>query len=295
VRLLPSLRRFWRPIAISGTAFLLAAGGVAIARPSLAADNPFQRGPDPTLASIQATQGTFATSTATVARGNGFGGGTIYFPTDTSQGTFGAIVIAPGFTETQSATRWLGPRLSSFGFVVFTINTNSTFDQPTSRATQILAALDFLTGSSSVRTRIDATRLAASGHSMGGGGTLEASVRRPALKAAIPMAPWDSNVKNFSNDTVPTLIVAAQNDNVAPVNQHARVFYNSLPNAPAKMYLELRGASHSATNSANTTQAQYEIAWLKRFVDNDTRYTQFLCPTPATSNTISTILNTCPF
>jgi len=109
------------------------------------------------------------------------------------------------------------------------------------------------------------------------------------------MAPWDSNVTNFSADVVPTLIVAAQNDSVAPVNQHARVFYNSLPNAPAKMYLELAGASHSATNSANTPQAQYEIAWLKRFVDNDTRYTQFLCPTPSTSSTISSISNTCPF
>ena len=295
MRLLQSLRRFWRPIAITGAAFLLAAGGVAIARPSLAADNPFQRGPDPTLASIQATRGTFATSTATVGRGNGFGGGTIYFPTDTSQGTFGAIVIAPGFTESQNAVSWLGPRLSSFGFVIFTINTNSTFDNPTSRATQILAALDYLTNTSSVRTRIDATRLGASGHSMGGGGTLEASVRRPTLKAAIPMAPWDSNMKNFSNDPVPTLIVAAQNDNVAPVNQHARVFYNSLPATPGKMYLELAGASHSATNSANTTQAQYEVAWLKRFLDNDTRYTQFLCPTPSTSSTISSVSNTCPF
>jgi dienelactone hydrolase len=294
VRLLPSLRRFWRPLAVTGAAFLLATVGVAVARPSLAADNPFQRGPDPTLASIQATRGTFATSTATVARGNGFGGGTIYFPTDTTQGTFGAIVIAPGFTESQSAVSWLGPRLSSFGFVVFTINTNSSFDRPPARATQIIAALNYLTNTSTVRTRIDASRLAASGHSMGGGGTLEASVQRPALKAAIPMAPWDQT-KNFSTDTVPTLIVAAQNDSVAPVNQHARVFYNSLPNAPAKMYLELAGASHNATNSANTTQAQYEVAWLKRFVDNDTRYTQFICPTPGTSSTISTVLNTCPF
>ena len=61
------------------------------------------------------------------------------------------------------------------------------------------------------------------------------------------------------------------------------------------MYLELAGASHTATNHANTTQAQYEIPWLKRFIDNDTRYTQFLCPTPSTSSTISSINNTCPF
>jgi alpha-beta hydrolase superfamily lysophospholipase len=109
------------------------------------------------------------------------------------------------------------------------------------------------------------------------------------------MAPWDANVKNFSNDSVPTLIVAAQNDSIAPVKQHALVFYNSIPTTQPKMYVELAGASHTATNHANTTQAQYEISWLKRFIDNDTRYTQFLCPTPSTSSTISSINNTCPF
>jgi len=289
------LRRLWRPLAV---ATAIAAYGVAAASPSSAATNPFERGPAPTLASIQATTGSFAVSTTTVASnatGGRFGGGTIYFPTDTSQGTFGAIAIAPGFTERQNVISWLGPRLASQGFVIFTIDTNSTGDNPSSRATQLLAALDYLTQTSSVRAEVDASRLGVSGHSMGGGGTLEASVSRPSLKAAIPMAPWDSNVKNFSNDTVRTLIVAAQNDSVAPVNRHASVFYNSIPTTQPKMYLELAGASHTATNRANTTQAQYEIAWLKRFIDNDTRYTQFLCPTPSTSSTISSINNTCPF
>jgi dienelactone hydrolase len=293
------LRRLWRALAVASVATAIAAYGIAAAIPSSAdTTNPFERGPAPTLASIQATTGPFAVSTTTVASsatGGRFGGGTIYFPTDTSQGTFGAIAIAPGFTERQSVISWLGPRLASQGFVIFTIDTNSTGDPPSSRATQLLAALDYLTQTSSARAEVDPNRLGVSGHSMGGGGTLEASVSRPSLKAAIPMAPWDSNVKNFSSDTVPTLIVAAQNDNIAPVKQHALVFYNSIPTTQPKMYLELAGASHTATNKANTTQAQYEIPWLKRFVDNDTRYTQFLCPTPSTSSTISSINNTCPF
>src|SRR5256886_13336511 len=95
--------------------------------------------------------------------------------------------------------------------------------------------LDYLTQTSSVRAEVDASRLGVSGHSMGGGGTLEASVSRPSLKAAVPMAPWDANTKNFSSDTVPTLIVAAQNDSIAPVNQHALVFYNSIPTTQRKM------------------------------------------------------------
>jgi hypothetical protein len=61
------------------------------------------------------------------------------------------------------------------------------------------------------------------------------------------------------------------------------------------MYLELAGAGHNASNSANATIAQFEISWLNRFIDNDTRDTQFLRPTPARTSAISAISNTCPF
>lgn len=42
-----------------------------------------------TAASVSAAAGTFATASVSVPAGNGFGGGTSYYPTDTSQGTFG--------------------------------------------------------------------------------------------------------------------------------------------------------------------------------------------------------------
>jgi predicted dienelactone hydrolase len=255
--------------------------------------NPFQRGPAPSNTSVSAARGSFAVSQTTVARQGGFGGGTIYFPTDTSQGTFGAIAVSPGFTATQSSIAWIGPRVASQGFVVFTIDTNSIFDQPASRGNQLLSALDYLTQRSSVRTRIDASRLAVGGHSMGGGGTLEASLDRPALQAAVPLQPWNTN-RNFGGDRVPTLIVGGQADTIAPVGQHAIPFYNSIPAASEKAYLELAGASHFASNSSNTTIARSMISWLKRYVDNDTRFEQFLCPPPAAVGAISQYRNTCP-
>src|SRR5690349_10642984 len=136
------------------------------------AANPYERGPAPTTASIEALRGPFATATVTVpaSGARGFGGGTIYYPTSTSEGTFGAVAISPGFTATQSSVAWLGPRLASQGFVIITIDTLSRYDSPASRGDQLLAALDYLTTSSSVRSRIDASRLGAMGHSMGGGG-----------------------------------------------------------------------------------------------------------------------------
>lgn len=263
-------------------------------RVAQAAANPFERGPDPTSQSIEAATGPFATSQMTVPAQSGFGGGTVYFPNDTSQGTFGAVAISPGFTELQIAISWLGPRLASQGFVVITIDTLGVFDFPDARADQLLAALDFLTTTSSVRSRIDRNRLGVMGHSMGGGASLSAANKRPALQAAIPLAGWHTT-KNWSNVRTPTMIIGAQNDSIAPNSSHSIPFYDSLSSSLPKAFLELRGASHNTTNSPNTTAARFAISWLKRFIDDDTRYDQFLCPTPSTSTTISQYRSTCPY
>ncbi|GAB7044611.1 lipase [Catenuloplanes niger JCM 9533] len=282
-----------RLVAAAVLASALTMTGQTVASPAQAA-NPYERGPAPTNASIEAAAGPFATARLTVARSSvsGFGGGTIYYPTSTAEGTFGAVAISPGFTASQSAVAWLGPRLASQGFVVITIDTLSTLDQPAARGAQLLAALDYLTRTSTVRTRIDATRLGVMGHSMGGGGSLSASVTRPALQAAIPLTPWHGT-KSWSSDRVPTLIIGAENDTVAPVASHSEPFYTSLPSTLDKAYLELNNASHSAPTSTNVTVAKYSVSWLKRFIDNDTRYEQFLCPAPSGA-AIQEYRNTCP-
>nr|WP_306839125.1 dienelactone hydrolase family protein [Catenuloplanes nepalensis] len=278
-------------------ALALAAGGLAGAAPaSAAAASPYERGPDPTNASVEALRGPFGTAQTSVSSllVSGFGGGTIYYPTSTAEGTFGAVVISPGFTAYQSSIAWLGPRLASQGFVVLTIDTLTTLDQPDSRGRQLLAAADYLTGSSSVRNRIDGSRVAVMGHSMGGGGSLEAARSRPALQAAIPLTGWNTT-KTFSTVRVPTLVIGADGDTVAPVSSHSEPFYNGLPSSADKAYLELNGATHFTPNSSNTTIAKHSIAWLKRWVDDDTRYTQFLCPGPGTSSSVEEYRSTCPF
>ncbi|WP_442929850.1 alpha/beta hydrolase family protein [Micromonospora sp. WMMC241] len=283
-----------RALARLAVAAVLAAGGALAVPSAAAADNPYQRGPAPTVAVLEASRGPFATSSYSVSALSvtGFGGGVVYYPTSTAEGTFGAVAISPGYTATWSSLSWLGPRIASHGFVVIGIETNTLLDQPDSRGRQLLAALDYLVQRSSVRGRIDAGRLAVAGHSMGGGGSLEAAAARPSLQAAVPLAPWNLD-KTWSGVRVPTLIVGGESDSIAPVATHSVPFYTSIPASSEKAYLELNGASHFFPQTVNTPTARQTVAWLKRFVDDDTRYEQFLCPGPSGS-AIEEYRNTCP-
>ncbi|WBC16417.1 alpha/beta hydrolase [Micromonospora sp. WMMA1998] len=283
-----------RALARLAVAALLATGGALAVPTAASAASPYERGPAPTNAILEASRGPFATSSISVSSWSvtGFGGGVIYYPTSTAEGTFGAVAISPGYTATWSSLSWLGPRIASHGFVVIGIETNTLLDQPDSRGRQLLAALDYLTQRSSVRGRIDSSRLAVAGHSMGGGGSLEAAASRPSLQAAVPLAPWNLD-KTWSEVRVPTLIIGGETDSIAPVATHSIPFYTSIPSSSEKAYLELNGANHFFPQTVNTPLAKQAVAWLKRFVDDDTRYEQFLCPGPSGS-AIEEYRNTCP-
>ncbi len=288
---------------IRGRLFKFAAAGIAAAvglftvtvatGSASAADNPYQRGPDPTRTSVATERGPFANTSVSVPTGYGFNGGRIYYPTDTSQGTFGAIAISPGYTALFSAElAWMGPWLASHGFVVIGIETNSRNDFDTARGTQLLAALDYLTQQSPVRDRIDPNRLAVSGHSMGGGGALSAATRRSSLKAVVGIAPYSPS-SNLANDRVPTMIFSGQADTVVTPS-YALGLYNGIPAATESVYLEVAGADHGfMVGRSNPVMIRTMLPFLKMFVDNDARYSQFLCPLLDNSGVV-TYRSTCP-
>jgi len=245
----------------------------------------YQKGPDPTEA-LLGGDGPFQVTQTAITGASGFGGGRVYSPTQS--GTYGAIALSPGFTAMWSSISWMGPRLASHGFVVLGMETNTTGDQPASRGAQLNRALQWLTSTSSVRSKVDGSRLAVGGHSMGGGGTLEALRTNPALKLGIPIAPWNTNT-NFSSVRAPVVIVSGSADTIAPEGSHSDRFYASLGGEKAQV--SLNGASHFFPQTVNRTLSRYAVAWLKRFVDNDTRYSSFAC---TGSGSGYTFRSTCP-
>lgn len=243
-------------------------------------------GPNPTLSALQASQGPLSVSSTIVPSSvSGFGGGTIYFPSNAQQ-ELAAIAVAPGFTNYQSAIQWWGPLLASHGYVVITIDTNGRFDNPNSRSLQLDAALSHLIdegnrANSPISGIVDENRLATMGFSMGGGGSL-ISASRNRLSAAVPLAPWNSGGNDFDQIGVPTMIMACENDTTASVNSHASPFYNTIPNSTDKAYMEITNGPHNCANGDNgngndALLSTYGVSWMKRFLDKDQRYAQFLC------------------
>ncbi|MEV4413619.1 alpha/beta hydrolase [Catellatospora sp. NPDC049609] len=270
----PSVRRrITRAIATAFVATALA-GGTALgtAAPAFADEI----GQAPTSSNITGN-GSFSVATYNISSlVSGFGGGVAYYPT--ASGTYPVIAISPGFTARWSSISWIGPRLASWGFVVVGIETNSIYDQPASRGSQLLAALNWAVNSapSQVRAKVDGSRRGVAGHSMGGGGTLEALAADTTglVKAGVPIAPWNSD-KTWSGLNEAVQIVGGESDTIAAVSSHSIPFYNSL--GGPKSYVELNGASHFFPQSTNSTLSRALVSWFKRYLNNDTRFTPFTC------------------
>ncbi|MES2089998.1 MAG: alpha/beta hydrolase [Pseudomonadota bacterium] len=247
--------------------------------------NPDQRGPEPTVKSLEAVAGPYAIASAKVTSPTGYGAATVYYPTMKTDGRFGLVVLAPGFLAAQGYYAWLAERAASHGFVVVNINVNSIFDSPAKRVPQLMSALNQVLALSQTATTpyfdmVDPTRLALMGHSAGGGAALAASVGYPTLKAVVAMTPA-SDTKDFSAIRVPTLVLACEKDAIAPNATYSIPFYKSFDPSLSSAYIEVASADHlsptflgSKMNKASV--GKYSIAWLKRFVDSDTRYTPFI-------------------
>lgn len=219
--------------------------------------------------------GPYAISAQTIPA-SGFGKGTVYSPN--TPGKYALVAVCPGFVSAESSITEISKRLATHGFVVVTIGTKTLLDFPSSRASQLLAALK---AASAVTTgpaagKIDVTRQVVAGWSMGGGGTLEAAAATPGLKAAVAYAPWNLSSSKYKSITVPSAIIGGTADSVAPVSSHSQPFYNAIPATTPKLLGVIQGADHFFPNKAAEPASYTNIAWVKRFADGDTQYGVFL-------------------
>ncbi|MER8161584.1 triacylglycerol lipase [Streptomyces sp. NPDC094472] len=258
--------------------------------------------PNPTTASLEATNGPLTTATYTVPRPSGYGSGTITYPT--ASGSYPGVVLMPGYQGTQQNLQWLAPRLASWGFVVINVGTSTLGDDPASRGRQISAAgTQLISLSSTVGNPIYGKAngtLGAAGHSMGGGGVMAALRDDSRFRAGAPLAPYYPN-QNFSGVTDPTFFMTCQSDPVAHGNTYALPWYNSMSRAE-KLYIEVPG-DHLCpmTGYGNKAkQGKWIVSFFSRWLHGDTRFSPFLCGAAREADKNSPTLvtrwqDTCPF
>jgi triacylglycerol lipase len=111
---------------------------------------------------------------------------------------------------------------------------------------------------------------------MGGGGTLEAAASTPGLVAALAYAPWNVTAAKYKTIKVPSAIIGATGDVVAPVSGHSQKFYDAIPTSTSKLLAVITGSSHFFPTTASEPASYTNISWMKRFADSDSRYGQFL-------------------
>jgi dienelactone hydrolase len=236
----------------------------------------------------------------------------IYYPVGATA-PFTSISIVPGYVSPESSIGDWGPFLASWGIVAMTIGTSNpstgasdTSVLPPVREAALLDALKTLVSEntrsgSPLSGKLDTSRQAVAGWSMGGGGTLQAANDTPSLKAVFAMEPWNPST-TYPMDVVPSLIFAGTADGLAgpPMPQNE---YMSIPSSTPKTLIVFTGGTHyvstSPTNSgtdmapdttSTPTVARFGISWLKTYLECDTRFKQFLTVKPSDANEFDTTL-----
>ncbi len=254
---------------------------------------------------IYSGRGPYRVATGTVVAANF---NTVYYPTN-APGKSSAIVFCPPYLTMamQYSAAW-GNWLASHGIICCTFDTTTIMDQVTQRDNEQWRVVQALKTSTLLSGKLDSSRMAVMGWSMGGGATwINASKHADQLKCAFSLAghnatawyntdlltmgdPRELNeIGNASGRLigVPTLLINGAADSsilggpaagVGP-NQSLSV-YNNIPNNIPKAYLlSARPAGHFhwfTPTMAGNGVAELGLAFLKTYLDGDTRWKPFI-------------------
>jgi hypothetical protein len=216
----------------------------------------------------------------------------LYYP-NTISGTIGATTMSSGYTGTLDDVDWLSEAVAKAGYVVLAFTPTNTLgmvsgwrDAHKSCITEIKS---INSSHSTLRGKINTSKLSTCGHSKGGGGSLWASSQLTTqLKTTVGMAPYEEGFADSALRTITaaTFIQAGAADTLA-TNSMTRGEYGGLSTNISRMYVEYTGYDHlawaSASGSTATRLSGDIIAWMKYYLDGQTSYASTLSNTSGTS------------
>ena len=208
------------------------------------------------------------------SRGNRVISADLYYPAATAgastplpPGTtpYALVVFGHGFLIPATSYSWLGDSLARQGFITAFPNTEGTispdhaaFGEDISFLSRLLPTLTDSSGSF-LNGRIS-NRVAAGGHSMGGGASFLATAGNQQVQALFNFAAAETNPSAKTAATtvqIPVLIIAGSRDCIVP-DSNQLTMYRQVP-YPCKTFVNITDALHChfANNNGTCTSGQF--------------------------------------
>jgi hypothetical protein len=198
------------PSGDGGISFDGASAGDPDATPGISADGSTSASPDAAGGGTGDDPGEAGTFTVyeedvSVPGGGSSIGATLFAPSTDGGGTIAAgpfplVVISPGFQMVRAQYASYGRHLASWGFVVVAQDfPGGFFNDHEDLAAQVTSILDWSqSAGSGIASHVDPSRIATSGHSLGGKISILAAIRDPRIGAVVGWDPVDSNAPSVT-------------------------------------------------------------------------------------------------
>jgi dienelactone hydrolase len=200
-----------------------------------------------------------------------------------SNAPYPTLFTSTGYSQGPNSFLQFAERVSSHGFAVIVVG-SSAYALATERSNDLMTALDWIleqndNQSFKLSNLVDVSRLAVSGHSTGGAGSVITASKESRFNVCIPMAaaltPKYSEVgpEYAENIQMPILIIVGEDDRgFGDIYQIAHEAYNA-SNTP-KFLITVPNVEHGWMSDYNFER--YVIPFLKVYLDGNDAYVTYL-------------------